>query len=85
MLTQETYEVVIDQDICMAAGYCYGSHPELFDEGELGISKLIGGALSAPAGGGPVKLASAETLEKARQASQTCPSGAITVIEVGRQ
>lgn len=78
--TAGTYEVVVDQDICMAAGYCYGSHPELFGEGKLGISELISGDPPASAGGGPVELTTADMLEKARQASQVCPSGAISVI-----
>lgn len=70
--TVETYEVFTDQDICMAAGYGYGSDPKLFGEGKHGISELIT----------PVKLTAADMLERARQASLACRSGAISVIEV---
>ncbi len=74
-------KVVVDQDICMAAAYCYGSYPELFGEGALGVSELISG--DSPAG--PVELTSVDMLEKARNASQACPSGAISVIRSERE
>ncbi|BBY56616.1 ferredoxin [Mycobacterium koreense] len=74
------YEVVIDQDICMAAGYCYRSHPQLFSEGEYGIAELIGGVPPGSTGPGPVALDAGEQLANAQEASRVCPSGAITVL-----
>ncbi|OBY32377.1 ferredoxin [Mycolicibacter kumamotonensis] len=74
-------QVVVDQDICMAAGYCYGRYPGLFAAGDLGIAELTVDGFVA--GGGPVELTSADLLSAARQASQACPSGAIRIVESG--
>lgn len=65
-MTEELFSITVDGDVCMGAGYCYGSHPRLFAENPDGTSAATGAA-------------SPELLDGATKASQICPSGAIEI------
>ncbi|MUM16784.1 ferredoxin [Mycobacterium sp. CBMA271] len=60
------FSIRVDDDVCMGAGYCYGSYPRLFQENPNGTSAVKGT-------GDP------ELLDDANKASQICPSGAIEI------
>ncbi len=60
------FSVTVDDDVCMGAGYCYSSYPELFTANSDDTSRL-----NAPA--------SSNSIDEAEKASRICPSGAIEV------
>lgn len=63
---KQFFSVTVDGDICMGAGYCYGSYPQLFTENSDGTSLAR-------------DTNSTELLADASKASQICPSGAIEI------
>ncbi|WP_088413215.1 ferredoxin [Mycobacteroides saopaulense] len=65
-MKDENFSIRVDGDICMGAGYCYGSYPRLFEENPDGTSAATGPA-------------DPELLDDATKASQICPSGAIEI------
>ncbi|ORA57641.1 ferredoxin [Mycobacteroides franklinii] len=65
-MQEHSFSITVDGDICMGAGYCYGSYPQLFTENPDGTS------LAAD-------TTSIESLDDAVKASQICPSGAIEI------
>ncbi|ORB48528.1 ferredoxin [Mycobacteroides saopaulense] len=65
-MTDQPFSVTVDGDICMGAGYCYGSYPRLFTENPDGTSLAT-------------DTTSTELLDDATKASQICPSGAIEI------
>lgn len=65
-MPKQPFSISVDDGICMGAGYCYRSYPQLFDE------RADGTSVAAAATGG-------ELLDDATKASQICPSGAIEI------
>ncbi|MFA4082621.1 ferredoxin [Mycobacteroides salmoniphilum] len=65
-MLEQLFSVTVDDGICMGAGYCYRSYPQLFMENTDGTSVVTG-------------TASGELLDDATKASQICPSGAIEI------
>lgn len=65
-MSADHFSVTVDDGVCMGAGYCYSSYPEVFAENSDGTSAPHGN-LSPDAAG------------KAKQASNICPSGAIEI------
>ncbi|SHV53010.1 ferredoxin [Mycolicibacterium sp.] len=65
-LTTTDFSVTVDEGICMGAGYCYGSLPQVFLQNPDGTSRSN-------------NTVSSEWLDNVEKASQVCPSGAITI------
>ncbi|MGH3725502.1 MAG: ferredoxin [Mycobacterium sp.] len=65
-MADQLLSITVDGDVCMGAGYCYGSYPQLFTENPDGTGRATG-------------TARAELLDNATKASQICPSGAIEI------
>lgn len=65
-MSEQAFSVTVDGDICMGAGYCYGSYPQLFTENADGTSLAR-------------DTTSTGSLTDASKASQICPSGAIEI------
>jgi ferredoxin len=65
-VTEEIMRVTADREVCVGAGMCVLSAPELFDQDDDGIVSLRS---SDP---GPNE-------EAAREAAGLCPSGAVRV------
>lgn len=63
-------KVVADRDVCIGAGMCVTTAPELFDQDDHGIVVVL-----------EDEPAAATT---ARRAVGLCPSGALSVVEDGR-
>lgn len=62
--------VTADRDVCVGAGLCAMTAPEVFDQDDDGIVTV----LDARPGG--------EAGAAAREAGSLCPSGAVRVVEV---
>jgi ferredoxin len=62
-----TVEVVADRDVCIGAGMCVYADEDVFDQDDDGLVVL---RVARPADG-----------EGVRRAVQTCPSGALRLIE----
>ncbi|MUL47405.1 ferredoxin [Mycobacterium sp. CBMA293] len=60
------FSATVDDGICMGAGYCYGTDPDLFAENDDGTARFPG----------PPQ---ADSLHRIKKASQVCPSGAIEI------
>ncbi len=60
------FSVTVDGDVCMGAGYCYSSYPELFTANADDTSR-------------PNAPASSHSIDNAEKASRMCPSGAIEI------
>ncbi|ETZ73927.1 hypothetical protein L829_3911 [Mycobacteroides abscessus MAB_030201_1075] len=65
-MQKQSFAITVDDGVCMGAGYCYRSYPQLFAAAADGTSLAL-----ASAGG--------ELLDDATRASQLCPSGAIEI------
>lgn len=65
-MQKQSFAITVDDDVCMGAGYCYRSYPQLFAAATDDTSVAL-----ATAGG--------ELLDDATRASQICPSGAIEI------
>ncbi|MBA0045214.1 ferredoxin [Mycobacterium sp. NPDC050853] len=65
-MTEQLFSITVDGDVCMGAGYCYGSYPLLFTENPDGTSVAA-------------STTSTELHDDANKASQICPSGAIEI------
>jgi ferredoxin len=62
-------KVTADRDVCVGAGMCVLTAPELFDQGDDGIVTVL---TSTPDEG---------DRPAAREAARLCPSGAVQIIE----
>lgn len=60
-------KVKVDGRICQSLGLCTGIAPDIFELGDDGIALV------------KIDDVDGETLERARQAEEICPSAAITV------
>jgi len=60
------FSATVDDGICMGAGYCYGTDPDLFAENDDGTARFA----VAP---------QADSLNRIQKASRVCPSGAIEI------
>ncbi|MFI5806924.1 ferredoxin [Streptomyces sp. NPDC051561] len=67
--TPPTLRVVVDRSLCMGAGQCAFSAPDVFDQDDDGRVKVLD-----PAPG-------AEHLTALHQAEDLCPSGALRLVE----
>jgi ferredoxin len=65
-----TLRVAVDRTLCLGAGQCAFSAPDVFDQGDDGLVTVLDPAPSA------------EHLAALHQAEDLCPSGALRVIEV---
>ena len=63
--------VVADLDVCIGAGVCVMTAPDLFDQGPDGLVKVLVGEVS----GDEAKLV--------REAVDLCPSAALSISEDG--
>lgn len=61
--------LLVDQDVCIGAGRCVLSAPEVFDQGDDGLVRL--------ADAGPATGPGDRVWAGVEQALATCPSGAI--------
>ncbi|MEU0034041.1 MULTISPECIES: ferredoxin [unclassified Streptomyces] len=61
--------IVIDKDVCIGAGQCALTAPNVFTQDDDGFSEVLPG--SEDGGGDPL----------VREAARACPVGAITVSE----
>ncbi len=69
-------KVEIDEDLCIACGICYGSHPDIFaDDGE-GNAILVDKFQTDGQQTGEVPT---ELGDSAREAAELCPTEAITI------
>lgn len=64
-----TINIVIDKDVCIGAGQCALTAPNVFTQDDDGFSEVLPG--SEDGGGDPL----------VREAARACPVGAITVSE----
>jgi ferredoxin len=61
----------VDADECMGHGRCYGIAPDLLSYDDEGYVSIRGQTIDVPA----------DQVELAREAEDTCPEGAILLIE----
>ena len=73
-----TAKVIVERDICIGCGLCWGTCPEVFEQNaDDGLSQVVAGLqINGEIGEGQIE----ENLEEcARQAADGCPVSAITV------
>ena len=76
ILTQ--YKIEIDRTLCIACGACYSSDPIHFEPDETIKSTVVGGKTDEDLSSGTFED---EQIEEAKDAQDSCPASAITVIE----
>ena len=76
ILTQ--YKIEIDRTLCIACGACYSSDPIHFEPDETIKSTVVGGKTDENLSSGTFED---EQIEEAKDAQDSCPASAITVIE----
>lgn len=59
--------VQVNADMCMGIGQCEMLEPEVFELDDEGMAQVVEGATLSP--------------ERAREAIDRCPSGAITIVD----
>ena len=64
-------KLAADRGVCVGAGMCVMSAPDLFDQDDDGIVTVL------------VEDVTANDVTKARQAVSLCPSGALTMLDEG--
>ena len=72
------YEIQIDRTFCLACGTCYSLNPTHFEPGLEEKSSVIGGETNENSSSGTFND---DEIESAKQAEDSCPASAITVIE----
>ena len=72
------YKIQIDRTICIACGTCYSLNPTHFEPGREEKSSVIGGGTDENSSSGTFDD---EEIESAKQAEDSCPASAITVVE----
>ena len=71
-------KVIIERDVCIGCGACWGTCPEVFEQNaDDGLSQIVADLrVDGEIGEGQIE----ESLEEcARQAADSCPVSAITV------
>lgn len=72
------YKIEIDRTLCIACGACYSSYPIHFEPDQKNKSTVTGGMTDDTTSSGTFKD---ENIEDAKEAQDSCPASAITVIE----
>lgn len=72
------YKIEIDRTLCIACGACYSSDPIHFEPDETIKSTVVGGKTDEDLSSGTFED---EQIEEAKDAQDSCPASAITVIE----
>ena len=75
-LTQ--YRIEIDRSLCIACGSCYSSDPIHFEPDQTRKSTVVGGETDEDLSSGTFED---EQIEEAKDAQDSCPASAISVIE----
>lgn len=65
-MAMTNFTVVVDDGVCMGAGYCYRTDPDLFTENTDGTGRFDG-------------VPQPDSVNRIQKASQVCPSGAIEI------
>ena len=73
------YKIQIDRTLCLACGTCYSLNLTHFEPGLEEKSSVIGGETDENSSSGTFDD---EEIESAKQAEDSCPASAITVLAI---